>query len=293
MRYDAHPPLGHPEVAGWVLGALDRSDSGAFGEHLRSCSRCQATVAEFESVAAALGRPVPADEPPAGLEARVLAAVQRMAPDPSAEAAEMPSAQQTWQAVEGWQVVPGEHTGELPRVEEVPRAGHAVPQEKKIAARRPRRLNNWLLVAAMSAAVAIAVGITLLGRAVFRTTPPAVTATASLRAPAGATGSGTATAHPATAAGGWSVQLTVTGLRKLPAGRYYECWYVAPGGREPISAGTFTVDGGGSQAFTMWTAADPRRSTTVEITVQGPASAGQQSAGPPGPVALKGTVRNG
>ena len=293
MRYDMHPPLGHPEVAGWVLGALDRPDSGAFGEHLRSCSRCQAAVAEFESVATALGRPAPADEPPAELEARVLAAVQRGAPAPSVEATEMPSAQQTWQAVETWQVVPGEQTGELPRLEEVPRAGHAVRREEEIAARRPRRVSNWLLVAAMAAAVAIAVGVTLLGRAVFRTTPPTVTATAPLRAPGGATGSGTATARPAAAAEGWSVQLTVTGLKKLPAGRYYECWYAGPGGREPISAGTFTVDGGGSQAFTMWTAADPHRSTTVEITVEGPASVGQHSAGPHGPVVLEGTVRNG
>ena len=40
MPYDLHPPLGHPEAAGWVPGALDRAEAEAFGEHLWSCARC-------------------------------------------------------------------------------------------------------------------------------------------------------------------------------------------------------------------------------------------------------------
>jgi anti-sigma factor RsiW len=77
MRYDAHRPLGHPEAAGWVLGALDEAEAGAFGAHLWSCARCQAEVSELEAVAKALDRPVPAAEPPPGLEARALAAVRQ------------------------------------------------------------------------------------------------------------------------------------------------------------------------------------------------------------------------
>ena len=76
MRYDTHRPLGHPEVAGWVLGALDEAEADAFGAHLWSCAPCQAEVSDLETVAKALDRPVPAAEPPPGLEARVLAAVR-------------------------------------------------------------------------------------------------------------------------------------------------------------------------------------------------------------------------
>jgi hypothetical protein len=39
MPYDLHPPLGHPEAGDWVLGALDRAEAEAFGEHLWSCAR--------------------------------------------------------------------------------------------------------------------------------------------------------------------------------------------------------------------------------------------------------------
>ena len=77
--YETHPALGHPEAAAWALGALDAPEAAAFGEHLASCSQCQAAVAEFEPVARALTYPVPADEPPSDLEARTVAAVQHAA----------------------------------------------------------------------------------------------------------------------------------------------------------------------------------------------------------------------
>jgi anti-sigma factor ChrR (cupin superfamily) len=120
MRYDVHPPLGHPEIAGWVLGALDRAEAEAFGRHVLSCVQCQAAAAEFEAVAKALDQPVPADDPPAGLEARVMAAVQYAALTPGRpaeaaqlreeeplEAAGIPQAEQTWQAMEAWQTEGG------------------------------------------------------------------------------------------------------------------------------------------------------------------------------------------
>ncbi len=73
---DIHPVLGHPEVAAWALGALDQPDAEAFGEHLASCSECQASAAEFESVARALAYQVPDAEPQSDLEARTIVAVQ-------------------------------------------------------------------------------------------------------------------------------------------------------------------------------------------------------------------------
>ena len=76
MAYDAQHALDHPEVAGWALGALDPDDMPAFEEHLRSCEQCQAQVAEFTAVAKSLALAAPAAEPPAGLELKVVAAVQ-------------------------------------------------------------------------------------------------------------------------------------------------------------------------------------------------------------------------
>jgi hypothetical protein len=291
VRYDVHPPLGHPEVAGWALGALDRPESEAFGEHLRSCGRCQAAVAEFESVAAALSRPVPADEPPAGLEARVVAAVRHAAVIPAEEPArrpaeaaeypraEIPPAEQDWQAVEAWQVIQVPRAEEASPAEEVPRPADAGRQEREIPG---GRWGNLVLAAAAAVAAAIVAAIILLGLGAFRSAPPAAAAVIALHARAGFTGSGTATTRQAE--GGWSVQLTVRDLKKLAAGQFYECWYADRS--ELIAAGTFTVTGGGSQTFTMASAADPRRFGTVEITAQ---SRGDASR--PGRVILAGTAR--
>jgi anti-sigma-K factor RskA len=68
--------LEYPDVAGWVLGALDSADAQAFEAHLGSCEACQATVAEFEPVARGLRIAASAAEPPADLQARTIAAVQ-------------------------------------------------------------------------------------------------------------------------------------------------------------------------------------------------------------------------
>jgi len=76
VPYDVNHALEHPDVAGWVLGALDPADAAAFETHLGSCHHCQAAVAEFEPVARSLRLAAPAAEPPADLQARTVAAVQ-------------------------------------------------------------------------------------------------------------------------------------------------------------------------------------------------------------------------
>ena len=76
MPYDMSHALEYPDVAGWVLGALDSADAQAFEAHLGSCEACQATVAEFEPVARGLRIAASAAEPPADLQARTIAAVQ-------------------------------------------------------------------------------------------------------------------------------------------------------------------------------------------------------------------------
>ncbi len=80
MPPNASPVPGpHPDAAGWVLSALDADDTVQFMLHLQSCAECRTTIDELRPVAQAMARPAPAVEPPAGLEARTLAAVQQAA----------------------------------------------------------------------------------------------------------------------------------------------------------------------------------------------------------------------
>ena len=114
--------------------------------------------------------------------------------------------------------------------------------------------NARLLAAAAVAAIAIAVMAVLL---THRTPSPRTAAGAAavidLHSPSGAAASGraVATRH----AGGWSIRLTVRGLKKLRPGQFYECWYARPGTRpghqQQITAGTFTTGPRGSGSFTM------------------------------------------
>jgi anti-sigma-K factor RskA len=75
--FDVSHGLEHPDVAGYVLGALDPDDARAFAGHLEACAECQAIVAEFAPVAKALDQAAPAAEPPAHLEAATVARVER------------------------------------------------------------------------------------------------------------------------------------------------------------------------------------------------------------------------
>jgi hypothetical protein len=78
---------GHPDVAGWVLGALDLKESVLFETHLESCPQCQQAVTELGTTAQMLktANSLPGmqlaggPEPPPDLQARTLARVQRAA----------------------------------------------------------------------------------------------------------------------------------------------------------------------------------------------------------------------
>lgn len=72
----------HPwaeQVAAYVLDALDEDERRAFVAHLVDCPRCQAEVAQWAPVVAALAEAVPRRSPPARLRRRVLA-LARAAP---------------------------------------------------------------------------------------------------------------------------------------------------------------------------------------------------------------------
>jgi anti-sigma-K factor RskA len=69
----------HPDLAGYVLGALDPAEQAAFEEHLAGCDTCQAEVDELQGLPALLERAAPAVEVPAGLRERTFAAVEQAA----------------------------------------------------------------------------------------------------------------------------------------------------------------------------------------------------------------------
>ena len=277
MPPDANRELGHPDAAGWALGALDPEDAAAFQVHLRDCAECQSAVAEFESMARALKSPAPAVEPPPGLQAKVVASVQHA-------------------------VMTAKQAGEAPAIARPQRAALAAKRDEQTPGPAPAKMSKWWhwhwnfpvfsLAAALGAAAAavVAVVVVQLGH-------PAVPAVAGtvipLHAQVASVGSGPAPSGQAIAqhsAGGWQIQLTVKHLPALGPGQFYECWYAGPGNRpghpDLITAGTFTVGRSGAANVTMWSAADPHQFPTMQITVERPSDPGQ-----PGPVILSGSPK--
>ncbi len=73
---DLGPGSAHPDVAGWVLGALDPQDAEEFAVHLRSCTACQQAEQELRDVPRLLDAAAPPVDLPPGLQARTLRAVE-------------------------------------------------------------------------------------------------------------------------------------------------------------------------------------------------------------------------
>ena len=284
---DGNSRLGQPDVAGWVLGALDPDDAERFAEHLLSCEECQAAVTELEPVARLFQNPVAevntvAVKPPADLGARTLTRVEWAARMADAEAAQ---AVPGIQAKAGPQAEPGVQAAGPDAPPTVPELARTEPgitaarpaeaqaaQVVRVAAWRRARVRALSLSA--TAAVAIGAGVAVW---VSRPAPATLAYTIPLHATYGGTASGQAHAHQVQ--NGWSIQLTARGLKDLGSGRFYECWYAGPGSRpghpDLIAAGTFTVGRSGSATLQMWSAADPRSFPTMQITAEQPGDAGQ------------------
>ena len=67
-------PLSCDECEAWlpdyVLNLLEAQEAAMVTEHLRTCTRCQNTLAAYENVLGRLGEAVPLHEPPAELQRR-------------------------------------------------------------------------------------------------------------------------------------------------------------------------------------------------------------------------------
>ncbi len=161
--------------------------------------------------------------------------------------------------------------------------------QRAAATRRQRRRAGWLTSAAAAVIVlAVLVGVQ------FRPQPGANVRIRLAPVPQAAGGLGGSAGGQATARempNGWSVQLSVRGLKDLKDNGFYECWYA---GRDDsrshldrISAGTFEVKPDGSAQVSMWTWADPRKFSIMKITRENSNGNPAQT----GPVALTGPVR--
>jgi anti-sigma-K factor RskA len=76
---DQVAPHPHPDLAGYVLGALDPGETAAFEQHLAGCDTCRAEVDELQGLPELMERAAPPIEVPPGLRQRTFAAVERAA----------------------------------------------------------------------------------------------------------------------------------------------------------------------------------------------------------------------
>jgi len=276
MPPDTTPGLGHPDAAGWALGALDPADAEAFEAHLPDCARCQVTVAEFEAVTRALTSAAPAVEPPPDLGARTLASVQH-----AIMTAGQPGQAETLQPAV-MMAVPAREAPTAATVQE------ATSTENKPSP-GPARMSRWwhwhwnfpvLLAAACGAAAAAIVMVVVqqIGQA-------APVASFSLT-PVASNAAGTVIVHRIT--NGWTLDASLRRLPALKGNEYYECWYVPSADAQPsnaITAGSF-IPGRSSGTFPMTSAADPHHYKIMEIAIQHPGDSGR-----PGTVILRGSAQ--
>ena len=272
------PDREHEDLAGWVLGALDPEEHARFRAHLETCRECQDGVAEFGPTARLLNAAAEswqADDPAATTavpppDQRATVRVKLPAARPPADA-EPPADLK-------------ERT--LARVREAA-AGERTEQTERTAAKTGWMHRTSYRWAAAAAAVVVVAGGGA-AAAVVSEAAPAAAFTIPMHAQNGSSAAGQARAHQT--GSGWSISMTVSHLKRLPAGQFYECWYASrdstPGDLKLITAGTFTVGASGSATVQMWSAADPKQFPTMQITEETAGDASQH-----GTVILSGTAR--
>lgn len=125
-------------------------------------------------------------------------------------------------------------------------------------------------MAALAAAAVLVTGAVVATRALDSGPAGTLELTAQLRSSAGPARAATATVR-ATAAGR-TIALRSDSLPILPAGEYYELWFVGPGDspRSPnrISAGTFHPDARGHTDVTLHAAVDPALLRRLSVTAE-------------------------
>jgi len=228
------PERNHEEIEGllgaYTLGALDAEENDLIQAHLEGCSTCSATVSRLRKARDAMPLTVDTVAPPARLRQSILAAAGSS-----------------------------------------DRAGHAAVRSARIRPLRPSSRRGWQMPRGLAAPIAGAAVIAFalgagLGLGVGRSlsTPPP--------APVAAQYELTGTGQMAGANGHvyelQTLGLTLIEFSHLPvlqAGRIYELWLI-PSGGNPIPAGVFMPDEGGSHVVVL--ARDLRGFAALAVTVE-------------------------
>jgi hypothetical protein len=250
----------HMDVAAHLLGSLSEREQRSFDEHLRGCERCRGEATELRVAADAFdaAREIRDAVPPPELRDRVMAAVAQAA------------------AQDAGGVAPG--------------SAEAAPDERRrngAPAPRPSLRERILpvpnLALAGVAAALVAVALIVGGAIESGKDGPSgeLEVAGTMTAPGGGAGSGEITVREAGI--GRLIAFETDELPILPAGEYYELWFVGPGDTpsDPnrISAGTFHPDPEGRSDVEFTAAVDPAKYPVVSVTAE-PADGDPERAGP-------------
>jgi hypothetical protein len=273
----------HPEAFDFIFGNLPPDHVAEFNEHLGGCRYCQCVVAEYSEIGRIIHELPPHVEPPADLEDRTVAAMRRALRGQPAVADQRPRrddlpATRTYQVLQG-ATPPDAPTANTQAFQAVQEAPAPVTRLARCRGRRRGPVGLWL--AAAAAAVLIVVGVVIL-RPGGGSAPPQAAVVTPLHATAAAkvfgVGAATGRATARQVGESWTFELDVHGLKSLPGGDFYECWWAGPGSSRlhPILAtgGSFVVGKSGSATLTMTTGVDPREFRTMEITAESPGNGG-------------------
>jgi anti-sigma-K factor RskA len=210
-------PARHPDLAAFVLGALDPEVAAETRRHLASCPRCRNELEELRKVNRALEAAPPPVDPPGHLKGEILTRL---------------------------------------RTERESRTEYAKPEKPSSSgrqARSPRGRRLYLLSGVAAAAVAVVVFGIFFGLA--RTEAPVATV-ALLPTPEEAAGLdgywGVAEIQPQPS-DNQQVELRLNNFDEPEPDRYYELWFAS--GDRRISAGSFTSVGRGETR--VWLNAPP------------------------------------
>ncbi len=265
-------------AAGYVLGALDRSEEAAVRAHLATCDQPHPEFAELGSVVPALLELDESElvEPPAVLRDRIMAAA----------AADLAARGEQTSAGQAEAAPSAERTIAFPDADE--RAGRA----ERRAATRASRFDWALRIAAVLAIVAVgAWGLNLQGQlerarafdqavaAVVQAAGQPGAKTVILSQQQGQHGSGIA----AVAADG-SIVLAMQDLQATTGSQVYTAWVIV-GSNAPVSIGDFDVDAGGTRGFTGKPTPAPA-GATVAVTLE----ANRGNTAPKGPIVSAGVA---
>jgi anti-sigma-K factor RskA len=248
----------HPDVAGYVLGALTEEEAARFAQHLAGCAVCRDELDALDDLPDLLAAMVPDDPLPDDLEARTFEAIERAAADLDATPEDWPAP-----------IAPsgGDEEDSPGGVAEVVSLGAARAGRSARSSRTSGRRRTPWLIAAAAAVVIIAIGVAI---PKLQSHGAAPLATVALVAPDGGPAHGKAVVRAA--ATGLTINLAVADLKPSPPGTFYTCWLVGRGDtlahQNRVSVGSFVVGAGGTADVNWATGDNLKRFPTVGVTLE-------------------------